>query len=853
MIPAIQIRGARLHNLKNISLDLPRNRLIAFTGVSGSGKSTLAFDLLHREGQRQYMESLGMVTYESRAPVEAINGLCPTISVEQVASNRSPRSTLGTASEVYTYLRVLYARLAHRPCPACGADVPPSQLLDDPRLISWEDDQRQGDPEISVSCPACGSRLPELSMASFSFNKPEGACPRCTGLGTVYSANLARVLDEQRSLAGGALSAWEPRMAEFYLKTLASAASYYGFEFDLQRPVGELGPALRDLLLYGAESDEFRQHYPHRQPPTTVAQGRFEGLVPILLRRRLQHAGDEDSTYLEKLEQLLQEQACPACQGTRLRDEARSASVQGMSIVDVSKLPLEQLFGWVQQLAGGLSALDQEVAAPVITDLQERLRRLLQVGLGYLTLERNSPSLSTGEQRRMRLAALLGSGLTGVLYVLDEPTIGLHARDSLRLAEVLRQLRDLGNTVLLIEHDLDLIRACDWLVDLGPGGGRAGGQVVAQGSPAEVASMPTSLTGQYLSGSRRIALPATRRPPGGPTLSILGGREHNLKDIDVSFPVGRLSAVTGVSGSGKSTLVFEILARAGRRHFYAAAHAPGAHRHILGWEHFGGLATVDQQPLGRSRRSNAATYSEAFGAMRKAFAAQPAAVKIGLEARHFSFNLAGGRCERCQGAGELAVEMHFLPDVLVRCPVCHGRRFQAPVLEVKFGGLDIAQVLDLTISEALVVFQEVPEARERLELLNQTGLGYLQLGQSASSFSGGEAQRVKLARELSGRSSGRTLYLLDEPTSGLHPADVERLVQLLQRLVEAGNTVVVVEHNLELVKCADWVIDLGPGGGEDGGSVVAQGTPEKVAECEESVTGRMLRRLGLGDKWKRDG
>jgi len=847
---SLTIRGARLHNLKNISLSLPKNQLIVFTGLSGSGKSTLAFDLLHKEGQRQYMESLGMVTYESRPPVDSITGLSPTISVGQNSTNRSPLSTVGTASEVYTYLRLLFARTGHRPCPSCSADVPPAQTLVDPAVIAWEEEQG-GEPERSISCPACGARLPEMGMAFFSFNKPDGACPRCTGLGTIYSARLEAILDESKSLRQGAVLAWDPRLAEWNVQVLEAASWHYGFAFDPQAAVKELDPAARHLLMYGVESDEFREHFPQREPPRTVGEGRFEGLVPNLLRRHAEHAADENEAYLEKLEQLLVLQTCPDCQGKRLHPEARAVTVTGQSLVEITRLPLDRLADWVDGLHGDLPAADWLVAAPIVSDLHERLRRLVEVGLGYLTLERSSPSLSAGEARRLRLAALLGSGLTGVLYVLDEPTIGLHPRDSQRLMVLLRQLRDLGNTVLLVEHDLEVMQTADWLVDLGPGGGRLGGQVVAQGRPAEVAQVPASLTGQYLSGARSIPLPNRRRPHEGLGLTVQGACEHNLKDITVTFPQRALTALTGVSGSGKSTLLFDIVDRAGRKRFYGAAaqghHLPGAHSSIQGWEHFDKIITIDQHPIGRSTRSNAATYTEAFTPMRAVFAAQPAARERGLEARHFSFNLPGGRCERCEGAGQLAVEMHFLPDVLVRCPACRGRRYKRQVLEVLYRGLDIAQVLELTIEEALPLFEDVPAVKTRLELMVETGLGYLQLGQPASSFSGGEAQRVKLAKELSARSTGRTLYLLDEPTTGLHLEDVRRLLQLLQGLVERGNSVIVVEHNLELVKCADWVIDLGPGGGVEGGSVVAEGTPEQVAECEESVTGRMLKGLLLVD------
>jgi excinuclease ABC subunit A len=561
------------------------------------------------------------------------------------------------------------------------------------------------------------------------------------------------------------------------------------------------------------------------------------------LRRRAEHASDADTDYLEKLERLLVLQACPQCGGTRLRPEARVVSVAGRSIVEVTQMSLGKLAEWIAGLQAALIAEDWLIAGPIVADLQERVRRLVEIGLGYLTLERATPSLATGEAQRLRLAALLGSGLTGVLYVLDEPTIGLHSRDNPRLVKMLRALRDLGNTVLVIEHDMDIIAAADWVVDFGPGGGRLGGQIVAEGTPGLVALTPASITGQYLAGTARIPVPANRRPVDDKGLTIRGAREHNLKDITAYFPQRTLTAVTGVSGSGKSSLMFDILDRAARQRFYGATIQPGAHEGIDGWELYDKIITIDQAPIGRSTRSNAATYTDAFTPIREVFAAQPAARHRSLTAQYFSFNVPGGRCDRCEGAGMLSVEMHFLPDVQVRCPVCHGRRFKREVLAVKYKDYDIAQVLDLTIEEALLLFAEVPAVKARLGLMAETGMGYLQLGQPASTFSGGEAQRVKLAKELARRSTGRTLYLLDEPTIGLHPADTAHLLLLLQRLVDVGNTVIVVEHNLDVVKCADWVIDLGPEGGEAGGQIIAEGTPETVAVCPESITGQMLKKL----------
>jgi excinuclease ABC subunit A len=844
----ITIKGARLHNLKNITLSIPKNKLVVFTGLSGSGKSTLAFDTLHKEGQRQYMESLGLVTYDlSKPQVDAIEGLSPSISVDQHLTNRSPRSTVGTATEVFTYLRVLFARLGHRPCPACGADIPPSHDVNGGEV--W-DDESASEPEApdsgeSYPCPHCGAPVPEIGMAHFSFNKPAGACPTCTGLGIVHEANLDQLVDMERSILDGAIRGWDTFYIKHNLETLQAAGQHYGFPFDPSLPIQELGPIQRDLLLYGVNSSQFCRHYPGIKPPETVSKGHFEGIITNLLRRYAEHI--HDPNYREKMDKLLIRRTCPDCGGTRLRPASRQVAVAGQNIVAVSQLPLVELAGWLERLSETVSPDEWIVAEPIIEDLRGRVRRLVDVGVGYLTLERSSPTLSAGEAQRLRLASLLGSGLTGVLYVLDEPTIGLHPRDTRRLIQVMRQLSALGNTVLVIEHDLDMLRAADYVVDIGPGAGRNGGRVVVAGVPDVVAACPASVTGDYLSGRLSIPVPAQRRPGNGEFLTIRGARAHNLKNVTVKLPLGTLIAVTGVSGSGKSSLMFDILDRAARQHFYGASELPGEHDAIKGWEHLDKIVTIDQTAIGRTPRSNAATYTDAFTPIREAFAATPEARQRRLTARHFSFNVPGGRCERCEGAGVLMVEMHFLPDVQVRCPACHGRRFKREVLAVPHGGYDIAQVLDMTIEEALPLFKDVSAAAARLSLMVDVGLGYLQLGQPATTLSGGEAQRVKLAKELGRRATGRTLYLLDEPTTGLHSADAARLLDVLQRLVDAprsgggGNTVVVIEHNLDMIKAADWVIDLGPEGGEAGGQIVAEGTPEQVAQVEASITGAFLR------------
>ncbi len=837
----IIIRGARLHNLKNVSLSIPKNQLVVFTGISGSGKSTLVFDILHKEGQRQYLESLGMVSYGlSSPPVDAISGLSPSISVDQHLTNHSPRSTVGTATDVYTYLRVLYARLGHRPCPACGRNIP---TVFDPTFSDWEDESGvEGDPEApeeTFPCPHCAAPVPEMGMANFSFNKPAGACPTCTGLGVVHQANLDRLVDRQKSIPEGAVTGWDAFYTDYNSNTLRAAAQYYGFEFDITRPVKDYTPAQRDLLFYGAASPLFQRHFPNVEPPGTVRQGRFEGIATNLLRRYADHITDPD--YLAKMEELMVSQACPDCAGTRLRPESRAVTVNGQTIMDVARLPLNQLGAWLDRLPAILNADEMLIARPILDDLAERINRLVEVGAGYLTLERSSPSLSAGEAQRLRLASLLGSGLSGVLYVFDEPTIGLHQRDTRRLTDVLRRLRDLGNTVLVVEHDLEMIRAADTIVDFGPGAGKHGGQVVASGSPAQVAGQSGSVTGDYLSGRVTIPIPAQRRTANGKAITIRGARHNNLQNITVSLPLGLLVAVTGVSGSGKSSLVFDILDRVLHQRLYGSGEAPGAYDSIEGLEYLDKVITIDQEHIGRIPRSNAATYTDTFTPIREAFAATPAARQRGLTARHFSFNVPGGRCERCEGAGVLTVKMHFLPDVEVRCPACRGRRFTRETLAVRYQDHDISQVLELTIEEALALFKDIPAALSRLRVMADVGLGYLQLGQPATTLSGGEAQRVKLAKELGRRVTGRTLYLLDEPTTGLHLADTARLLVVLQRLVDAGNTVVVVEHNLDLIKTADWVIDLGPEGGAAGGKVIAAGTPEQIAQVPGSYTGQYLK------------
>ncbi|HEY7348805.1 MAG TPA: excinuclease ABC subunit UvrA [Ktedonobacterales bacterium] len=847
MTAHITIRGARLHNLKNVTLTIPKNQFVVLTGLSGSGKSTLGFDILHKEGQRQYLEALGMVAFGvAKPPVDVITGLSPSISIDQHLTNHSPRSTVGTTTEIYTYLRVLFARLGHRPCPTCGKTVPPSF---DPSNAEWESESSADDasaPEETFPCPHCGAPIPEIGMAHFSFNKPAGACPTCTGLGSTHQANIKRLVDEQKSIPDGAVAGWDHHLhINYNIATLQAAAAHYGFAFDFSLPVKDYSQTQRDLLFFGVDNPLFRRHFPTIEPPTTVRQGRFEGITTNLLRRYAEHLHEHihEADYHDKLEEFLVTQTCPDCAGTRLRPESRAVTVNGQTIIAVSRLSLGDLGAWLDALPAVLSPDEMIIAEPILIDLNEGIARLVEVGASYLTLERSSPTLSAGEAQRLRLASLLGSGLSGVLYVFDEPTIGLHHRDTRRLIDVLRRLRDLDNTVLVIEHDLEMISAADYVVDFGPGAGKHGGQVVAAGTPAEIAEQPGSLTGDYLAGRASFPAPQRRRAPTDKAITIRGARQHNLQNITVRLPLGLLVAVTGVSGSGKSSLVFDILDRAIRQRLYGSSDAPGEHDAIEGYEYLDKIITIDQNHIGRIPRSNAATYSDTFTPIREAFAATPEARRLGLSARHFSFNVPGGRCERCEGVGALTINMHFLPDVEVRCPACHGRRFTRETLTVRYRDHDISQVLDLTIEEALTLFKDVPAALSRLQVLSDVGLGYLQLGQPATTLSGGEAQRVKLAKELGRRVTGRTLYVLDEPTTGLHLADTARLLGVLQRLVDAGNTVIVVEHNLELVKAADWVIDLGPEGGAGGGKLIAQGTPEQITRTPGSYTGQSLREI----------
>jgi len=939
------VRGAREHNLKNVDLELPRDAMIVFTGLSGSGKSSLAFDTIFAEGQRRYVESLSAYARQflgqlDKPDVDAIEGLTPAVAIDQRSGSKNPRSTVGTITEIYDHLRLLWARVGEPHCPVCGALIrswTPQQitdeLLDQPegtrfyllapvaagegatedlfedlrnkgyarvrvdgtvypldrtperdraaghtvevvvdRLVAKESsraritdsvetalklagglaiaelvDRAAGDPgrELRFSehlaCPnGHPLALEELTPRSFSFNSPLGACPVCEGLGTRMEADPGLVVpDGGKTLAGGAVapwSSWQDR--EYFGRLLRAAAETGGFSVDV--PWDELPATARAAVLNGT-GEQVRVSYRTRSGRDRTYLVRFEGVL-AWIERRYQEA--ESDSAREKFEGFMRATACPACGGARLRPEILAVTVAGRSIAEVTALPIRAAADWVAELSasGVLSARDEQISARVRQEASTRLGFLLDVGLGYLSLDRPAATLAGGEAQRIRLATQIGSGLSGVLYVLDEPSIGLHQRDNEQLIATLTRLRDLGNTLIVVEHDEDTIRAADWVVDIGPRAGRDGGQVVFSGPVGELEQSAESITGAYLSGRRRIEVPAERRRQrDGQEIVVTGAREHNLRDVDVAFPLGNFVAVTGVSGSGKSSLVNDILYPALAGSVNGLRRAPGRHTRVTGADQIDQVVGVDQAPIGRSPRSNPATYTGVFDSIRELFAETTAAKVRGYQPGRFSFNVKGGRCEHCAGEGVIRIEMNFLPDVYVPCEVCHGTRYNRDTLEVQYKGKNIAEVLDLTIAEALEFFGPIQRIARRLLALVQVGLGYVTLGQPAPTLSGGEAQRIKLAAELQRRSTGRTLYVLDEPTTGLHAEDVRTLLEVLHKLVDKGNTVVVIEHNLDVIKTADWVIDLGPDAGPDGGTVVAEGTPEQVAAVAGSHTGRFLR------------
>jgi len=924
----IIIRGARQHNLKNISLEIPRNTLTVITGLSGSGKSSLAFDTLYAEGQRRYVESLSAYARQfldqmESTDVDSVEGLSPSIAIEQKTTTRSPRSTVGTITEIYDYLRVVYSAIGTPHCPQCGKPIarqsteqivqavlalkPDDRIMVlapvvrgrkgeykkelekyakegyvrarvDGSLVSIDEpvalDRRKnhtieivvdrlllkngiaqrleqsietalklagglvtiavvgGEEHVyseKLACPDCGISVPQLEPRSFSFNSPYGACTECHGLGSKYDFDPAKVIvDWTKPLFEGGLGPGSSTGA--LQRTLQIAAAAYGF--DLGTPFEKFPRKVQNLILQGNPSNGGSGKGLH-----------FLGILPFL-EKNLEDSGSD--AYREWLTQYMSPAPCVTCGERRLRPESLAVKIAGLSIADFTALALNDARAAVDKIRGKLTLRQRKIAGRPLGEIAERIDFLLAVGLNYLTLARSAATLSGGEAQRIRLATQIGSRLRGVLYVLDEPSIGLHARDNGRLLSTLETLRDLGNTVLVVEHDEETIRRADYVVDLGPGAGKAGGYLVASGVPAEIAANPASLTGQYLSGQLRIPVPTERRVSDGKSVAILGAHGHNLKNIDVAIPLGLLTVVTGVSGSGKSTLVNDILYRALAAKLYRSMEKPGAYRTITGIEQIDKVVQIDQAAIGRTPRSNPATYTGVFAPIRDLYAMLPESRERGYKPGRFSFNVKGGRCEACQGGGQRRIEMNFLPDVYVTCEVCRGKRYNAETLAVRYKGLSISDLLDLPIEEALKVLENIPSIQQKLQTLVDVGLGYIQLGQSATTLSGGEAQRTKLARELSRRQTGRTLYILDEPTTGLHFDDVKKLLDVLNRLVSLGNTVLIIEHNLDVIKQADWIIDLGPEGGDAGGRVVAEGSPEQVARVKKSYTGQILARA-LGD------
>ncbi len=931
------VNGAREHNLKDVSLELPRDALIVITGLSGSGKSSLAFDTIYAEGQRRYVESLSAYARQflglmEKPDVDSIEGLSPAISIDQKTSSRNPRSTVGTVTEIYDYLRLLWARVGHPYCHKCGEPIKgqsAEQIIDhvldlpegtkfmvlapvvrgrkgeygklfeqlkgdgyvrlrvDGEIRRLDEDEPivldkkyKHDIEVVVDrltmrpdlrkrladsietavalaeglvqiepvdseiqpllfsekflCLNCGTSMPELEPRIFSFNSPHGACDECHGLGfqRVVDPELI-VQDPSKPLLEGAVSKWHlpwtPRLDEL----MHAVADAYGFDVDV--PYEELSPAAIDVLMSGAPGERFHVEYRNRRGSHRSMNARWEGVTPYLERVYRETSSDNARDVIEQVTAL---RPCPACEGTRLRPESRAVRVSGIGIHEFCQMSTSRAREWLETIE--LSSTEQQVARLILREIRERLSFLDNVGVGYLSMERTASTLSGGEAQRIRLATQIGSSLVGVLYILDEPSIGLHQRDNARLIETLERLRDLGNTVIVVEHDEGTMLAADEIVDLGPGAGEHGGHVVAQGTAAAIGRIPESLTGQFLAGKRAIEMPAERRHPTG-WLTVKGAAQHNLREIDVRFPLGVLCCVTGVSGSGKSTLVNDILNLAVMLRLRSAGRQrPGRHKGIEGVEQIDKTINIDQSPIGRTPRSNPATYTGVFDQIRELFSLTQESRARGYKPGRFSFNVKGGRCEVCGGEGQIKIEMHFLPDVYVPCDQCHGKRYNRETLEVRYKGRTISDVLEMTVSEALEFFEAIPKIARRLKTLDDVGLGYIHLGQPATTLSGGEAQRVKLATELAKVATGNTLYILDEPTTGLHFADIERLLDVLQRLVDAGNTVTVIEHNLDVIKTADWLIDLGPEGGEGGGLVVAEGTPEKVAGTAGSYTGEFL-------------
>ena len=930
---SIVVSGAREHNLKDVTVAMPRDALVVITGLSGSGKSSLAFDTIYAEGQRRYVESLSAYARQflgqmDKPDVDSIEGLSPAISIDQKTTSRNPRSTVGTVTEIYDYLRLLWARIGKPHCYNCGRPIAAQsaeQIID--QIMGLEEGTRfmvlapivrgrkgeygkqleelrnegftrvkvdgelrlleeeivldkkfkhdisvvvdrlimrpelrkrladsvetavalaEGILEIEVlpggevltfserfACLHCGISMPELEPRMFSFNSPHGACPRCTGLGSQMEIDPDLVVpDPSLSLSEGAILPWSSGATSYYEQITQAIAERY--EIDLDSPWDELTEQQQDLFLYGTNGDRIYVSYRNRMGRRRSYMTSFEGIIPNLERRYKETDSDWSR---EKIEEYMSVRPCPDCKGARLRPESRAVKLNGVAIHEATALSARRALEWFASL--DLSDTDRAIAKLILREIEERLRFLDNVGVGYLSMERASATLSGGEAQRIRLATQIGSSLVGVLYILDEPSIGLHQRDNERLIATLKRLRDLGNTVLVVEHDEGTMRAADHLIDMGPGAGEHGGHVVAAGTAAQVMRVKESPTGQFLAGTRRIEVPAERRTPSG-YVDIEGATQHNLKKIDVRIPLGTFTTVTGVSGSGKSTLVNEVLYKAVANRLNRARMRPGAHKRIRGLEQLDKIISVDQSPIGRTPRSNPATYIGLFDQIRDLFSKTQEARARGYKPGRFSFNVKGGRCEVCRGDGQIKIEMHFLPDVYVPCEQCHGKRYNRETLDIRFKGKTIADVLDMSIEEALDFFAHIPKIKRRIQALHDVGLDYMRLGQPATTLSGGEAQRVKLASELSKVATGKTLYILDEPTTGLHFADIQRLLEVLQRLVDQGNSVVVIEHNLDVIKTADRIIDMGPEGGEEGGQLIAAGTPEEVAATPESYTGRFL-------------
>ena len=933
----IIVRGAREHNLQNVDVEIPRNKLTVITGLSGSGKSSLAFDTIYAEGQRRYVESLSAYARQflelmQKPDVDHIEGLSPAISIEQKTTSRNPRSTVGTVTEIYDYMRLMFARAGIPHSPATGLPIESqtvSQMVD--KVMALEEGTRlyllapivrgrkgeykremldlakrgfqrvkvdgelyevdevptlnkkvKHDIEVVVdrvvvredletrladsfetalgladglafvenaetgerltfsakfACPVSGFTIDEIEPRLFSFNNPFGACPSCDGLGTeMYFDPELVVPDDRLSLVEGAVAPWANSTSQYYRQTLESLSHHFGFK--LTTPMQKLKKNIVEILLYGSGEEEVTMSYHDGHKSYDVSKA-FEGVIPNMERRWR----ETDSSWVrDELGRYQTVTTCDACQGHRLKPEALAVKIAGLHISEVADMSIDAAADWFKALNEQLNDKQQQIAERILREINERLGFLVNVGLEYLTMSRNSGTLSGGESQRIRLASQIGSGLTGVLYVLDEPSIGLHQRDNARLLETLKRLRDIGNTVIVVEHDEDAIQSADYLIDMGPGAGIHGGKAIAMGTPDQVLSNPESLTGQYMTGLRQIPMRRVRRvAKKDRKLTVRGARANNLQNVSVDFPLGTFTCITGVSGGGKSTLVIETLYRALARRLHSARTHAGEHDAIEGVELIDKIIDIDQSPIGRTPRSNPATYTGAFSPIRDWFAALPEAKTRGYKPGRFSFNVKGGRCEACQGDGVIKIEMHFLPDVYVQCDVCHGKRYNRETLEIRFRDKSIADVLDMTIDEGADFFKAVPSIRDKMLTLQKVGLGYIHLGQQATTLSGGEAQRVKLAKELSKRATGKTLYILDEPTTGLHFADVEKLLEVLHALVDTGNTVIVIEHNLEVIKTADWVIDLGPGGGNKGGEIVASGTPEDVAKVKKSYTGQYLK------------